>query len=146
MRMASGLRCDPKAIGSAAAPSRRNRARMPDSRGLTSDRGRTWITAGLATSILYQNLYRFWEWAASVRSTDEPYLTGHITPGKSWRSQGPHASCFEESSSTGLAELRTVQRPSASLLQIQTAPPCSAGIRTAPPAGRSEGISPMGDD
>src|SRR5580692_2697733 len=37
MRIASGLRCDPKAMGSAAAPSRRNRSRMPDNRDLTSD-------------------------------------------------------------------------------------------------------------
>jgi hypothetical protein len=35
--MASGLRCEPKATGSAAAPSRRKRARIPDSRALTSD-------------------------------------------------------------------------------------------------------------
>ena len=55
--MASGLRCDPKATGSAVAPSRRNRARMPDNRALTSDSGWTWTTAGLAMRIVYQNLY-----------------------------------------------------------------------------------------
>src|ERR1700728_273026 len=59
MRIASGLRCDPKATGSAVAPSRRNRARMPDSRALTSDSGCTWITSELAIPIVYQNLYRF---------------------------------------------------------------------------------------
>ena len=59
MRIASGLRCDPKATGSAAAPSRRNRARMPDSRALTSDSGCTWTTAGLVIPIVYQNLYTF---------------------------------------------------------------------------------------
>src|ERR1700760_4479877 len=59
MRIASGLRCDPKAMGSAVAPSRRNRARMPDNRARTSDSGWTWITSGLAISVVYRNLYNF---------------------------------------------------------------------------------------
>jgi len=45
--MASGFRCDPNATGSAAAPSRRNRARIPDSRYRTSDSGWTWMRSWL---------------------------------------------------------------------------------------------------
>src|SRR6202034_4146007 len=81
-RTASGLRCEPKATGSAAAPSRRKRARILESPCLTSDSACTWVTTGLLITQsvlkLVQNLVASARDPAGteLRRSDEGVLRG----------------------------------------------------------------------